>query len=121
MDISRAQRVSDQVRRELGRLLLQEAKDSRITRVAITDCKVSRDLSQAKIFYTIAEKEADVAKTQLALDKAAGFFRSRLADELSLRKTPKIRFFYDVSVEEARRMSGLIEEAISKDQANPNY
>ena len=121
MDISRAQRVSDQVRRELGRLLLQEAKDPRINRVSLTGCEVSRDLSHAKIFYMIADQEYDLEKTQLALDKAAGFFRSRLAEELSLRKTPKLRFFYDASIDEGRRMSSLIEEAIGKDQANPNY
>ena len=113
--IDRAKRIAEQMRNELGRILLQEAKDPRFKLISISDLELSRDLSHAKVFFTIAASKENTDATVNALNKASSFMRVRLAEELNLRITPKLRFIYDVSVEEGRRLSALIDQAIAKD------
>ena len=124
VDTNRAQRISDEVRREVGRLLVEEAKDPRVKLVSITSCEVSRDLSHAKLFFTMADEAPDLKVTMAGLDKASGFLRSRIAELLDLRKTPKLRFVYDSSVAEGRRLSRLIDDAVAgikaTDTTDPN-
>ena len=115
VDTHRMQRIADQMRNELGRILLHEVSDPRLKFTAITDVEISRDLSHARIFFTIAQPTKNIDTTTQALNKATSFMRSRLAEELSLRVTPKLRFIYDASVEEGRRISALIDQAISND------
>lgn len=111
VDINRAQRIGDQIRKELGRIILQEVKDRRIQFVALTDVTVSRDLSFAKVFYVIVDENQDKSKVEAALTKATGFLRSRIADELQLRVTPKLRFIYDDSTEHGRHIAALLAKA----------
>ena len=115
VDINRAQRIGDQIRKELGSLLLREVKDQRLKFVALTDVTVSRDLSHAKVYYSLIDDKSDKADIAEALIKAAGFMRARIADALRLRITPKLRFVYDDSMEHGRHMSGLINAAIAKE------
>jgi ribosome-binding factor A len=116
MDISRAQRIGDQIRKTLGQILLQEVKDPRIKMLNLTDVEVSRDLSHAKVFYSLVDSEHTAAEVDIALQKAAGFMRVRIADELALRITPKLRFIYDASMDHGRQMSELINAAIADDE-----
>lgn len=116
VDINRAQRIGDQIRKELGSLLLREVKDERLKFLALTDVTVSRDLSHAKVFYTVIDDKQDKASIEEALKKAAGFMRARIADELHLRITPKLRFVYDDSMDHGRHMSSLINAAIAKER-----
>lgn len=120
VDKSRAQRIADQIRREIGRLLITEVKDPRLHFVSLTECEVARDLSHAKLFYVLADPKVKRQAVEQSLEKASGFFRSRLAQELELRKTPKLRFIYDESVERGRYMSHLIDEVIAHDEAVSN-
>jgi ribosome-binding factor A len=114
VDVNRAQRIGDQIRKELGRLLLKEIKDERIKLIAITDVQVSRDLSYAKVYYTLVDDALDKTEMEAALKKASGYLRSRIAEELSLRYTPKLRFIYDNAMEYGRHMTQLIDEALAK-------
>ena len=120
VNINRAQRIADLMRRELGRFFLQEVKDPRIKLVSITDLQVSRDLSHAKVFYTLVDKEKDLAASSEALNKASGFLRKRIAEELNLRATPKLSFIYDDAMEHGRHISSLIDAAIAEDKKNTN-
>ena len=116
VDVNRARRIADQMRNELGCILLQEVNDPRFKLIAITDLEVSRDLSHAKIFFTIADQNKNIDATMQALNKASSFLRSRLAEELNLRATPKLKFIYDASVEEGRRLAALIDAAVATDE-----
>ena len=120
VDINRAQRIGDQIRKELGRLLLQEIKDRRVQMIAITEVNVSRDLSHAKVYYSMVDNEQDKTEIEQALSKAAGFMRSRLAKELALRTTPKLRFIYDDAMEHGRHMTSIINAAVAEDDKNNN-
>ncbi|MDQ2918132.1 MAG: 30S ribosome-binding factor RbfA [Pseudomonadota bacterium] len=115
----RAQRVGDQIQRELADLLTNEVKDPRVGPVTVTGVDVSADLSHATIRFThLAGKEtAQVAADALA--RTAGFLRSELSRRLDLYSVPQLHFAYDDSIESGIRMSQLIDEAIAADKKHP--
>ncbi|MBA5249538.1 MAG: 30S ribosome-binding factor RbfA, partial [Gammaproteobacteria bacterium] len=89
----RTERINELIRRELVLLLKKETKDPRLQAVNITDVLSSRDLSSAKVFYTVPEDQQNSVAPLLY--KASGFFRSRLSNTLDLRHTPALKFIYD--------------------------
>ena len=81
--------------------------------LTITSVDVSPDLSHAKVFFTILEKEK-LKDTLAGLKRSAGFLRSQLARRVKLYTTPELRFVYDESVERGDRLSRLIDAANRK-------
>ena len=102
----RTERVNELMRRELVLLLKQETKDPRLKQVVITDVIVSRDLTSAKIFFSVDEDSINIV-TPL-LDKASGFFRSSLSKSLDLRHTPSLSFIYDTAPNTGARIDDLL-------------
>ncbi|MBV8045519.1 MAG: 30S ribosome-binding factor RbfA [Paludibacterium sp.] len=112
---ARADRVADQIQRELAELLQKGLKDPRAGWITLTGVEVTRDYSQAKIYYTVMdEKTREV--TAEALQHAAGYLRGELGRRLSIFTTPQLQFVYDESVERGVRMSHLIDEVIEQDR-----
>ena len=131
----RAQRVADQIQRELAVLIQLEVNDPRVGMVSITGVDVSNDLSSARVYATVMNSlgdDADVNDETLgepgaldkleideninALNKASGFLRTMLAKRLSLRVVPKLRFYFDGSIERGQRLSNLIDDALEADR-----
>ena len=102
----RAERVNELIRRELVLLLSKETKDPRLQKVVITDVKVSRDLTSAKVFFSVDESAQKTVTT--LLNKASGFFRSSLSKVLDLRHTPALIFIYDTAPNTGARMDDLL-------------
>jgi len=102
----RTERVNELVRRELVFLLQQEAKDPRLKQVVITDVIVSRDLSSAKVFFSVDEASIKIVTSLLI--KASGFFRSSLSKTLDLRHTPTLSFIYDTTPNTGARLDDLL-------------
>jgi len=102
----RAERVNELMRRELVLLLKQETKDPRLKQAVITDVIVSRDLTSAKIFFSVDEDSINIV-TPL-LNKASGFFRSSLSKTLDLRHTPTLSFIYDTAPNTGARIDDLL-------------
>ncbi len=102
----RTERVNELMRRELVLLLKQETKDPRLKQVVITDVIVSRDLTSAKIFFSVDEDSINIV-TPL-LNKASGFFRSSLSKTLDLRHTPTLSFIYDTAPNTGARIDNLL-------------
>ena len=102
----RAERVNELIRRELVLLLSKETKDPRLQEVVITDVKVSRDLTSAKVFFSVDESAQKTVTT--LLNKASGFFRSSLSRVLDLRHTPALSFIYDTAPNTGARMDHLL-------------
>ena len=109
----RPQKLGDQIQRELSDLLAREVRDPRVGMVTITSVDVSPDLSHAKIFFTILEKQK-LEETTLGLKRSAGFLRSQLARRIKLYTTPELRFVYDESVERGDRLSRLIDSVLPR-------
>lgn len=118
-DFSRPQRVADQIQRDLAELIRLEVKDPRVGMVTLTGVEVSEDYAYAKVFFTFLGSSDDAATTTRALQHAAGFLRSRLAQGLKLRVVPRLQFVYDESVERGVRLSRLIDEAVEEDRQHP--
>ena len=104
----RPQKLGDQIQRELSGLIRLELRDPRVGMLTITAVDVSPDLSHAKVFFTMLEKDR-LEDTLLGLKRAAGFLRSQLARRIKLYTTPELRFEYDESVEYGDRLSRLID------------
>ncbi len=114
-EISRPTRVALEIRKTLGGLLQRETKDPRLQRINITECKISKDLSIATIYFTIIGAEKDDKEIQEAIkafEKARNFLRSEIGKRLRLRITPELRFFYDEVAEKASDLEILIQKAL---------
>ena len=92
----------------LAMLQCKRVRKSTARLQVLTSVDVSPDLSHAKVFYTILEKDK-LEDTAHGLRRAAGFLRSQLAKRLKLYTTPELRFEYDESVERGDRISRLID------------
>ena len=113
MSRGRPQKVADLIQRELSDLLRRELRDPRVGMVTLTAVDVSPDLSHAKVFFTILEKEKQI-ETANALQRAAGFLRSQLAHRIKLYVTPELRFVHDDSIEHGDHLSQLIDSVRPK-------
>jgi ribosome-binding factor A len=112
----RAQRVGEQIQRDLAELLRESVKDPRVGRVTITAVEVSPDLSHAKIFITHLAGREHADEAVEALQRTAGFLRTELARRLKLYSVPQLHFAYDDSIESGMRLSQLIDDAVASDR-----
>jgi len=102
----RAERVNELIRRELVLLLKKETKDPRLQTVVITDVIVTRDLTNAKVFFSVDESSQKIVTS--LLNKASGFFRSSLSKSLDLRHTPSLSFIYDTAPNTGAKIDDLL-------------
>jgi ribosome-binding factor A len=118
-EFTRADRVADAVKRILATLIQQEINDPRVGMVNVNDVVVSRDLAIAKAYITFIGRDDDTqcAEGTIVLNKAAGYLRSLLAKKLSLRTTPKLKFYYDKTPIRGQALSSLIDRALSEDKS----
>ena len=105
----RPQRLGDLIQRELSDLIRLELRDPRVGMLTITSVDVSPDMSHAKVFFTLLEKDK-----LHGLKRSAGFLRSQIAKRISMYTTPELRFEYDESVERGDHLSRLIDSTKSK-------
>jgi len=108
----RTERIGEQIRAELARLLHEETTDPRIGLVTLTQVDVSPDLSNARVYWSAVEsKNSDELSTSEAgLESAAGFLRHRLAQVLELKRVPELRFRYDSSLALGEATLSLLRE-----------
>lgn len=111
----RALRISEQVQRELAKMLATEVKDPRVKGVTITQVEVTSDLSHAMVRYVHHAGYAGQAEADLGFKSVNGFLRHGIAERLSIFKAPQLRFEYDKTFEEGTRLSALIDIARADD------
>ena len=104
----RPQRLGDLMQRDLSELIRLELRDPRVGMITITSVDVSPDMSHAKVFFTLLEKDK-LEDTLHGLKRSAGFLRSQLAKRIKMYTTPELRFTYDESVERGDHLSRLID------------
>ena len=97
----------------VAELLERRVKDPRLGFVTVTDAKLTGDLREASVFYTVYGDEQDRASTAAALESARGMIRSEVGKVLGLRHSPSLAFFLDAIPENA----GQIEELLAKARA----
>jgi len=109
----RAARVGEEVRRELMTLVMRgRLKDPATKNVVVSAVTVTNDLQIATVYVRTLEEATDRRKERLVagLERAAGFLRRELGKGLELRRTPELRFEWDESIDEGRRIEKLLEE-----------
>jgi ribosome-binding factor A len=114
-EFNRSERVAGTLRRQLAQLIQQEVKDPEVGFIGLSDVEVSRDISHAKIFVTVFEADKAAGSIK-ALNKAAGFLRTRLGQVMRIRSVPQLHFEHDASVETGLQMDSLIENAVASDR-----
>ncbi len=113
-DFNRVDRVAELIQRKLAELIQKEVKDPRLPGfVTVSAVKVSKDLSYAKIYFTVFN--GDPAKAQIVLNNAASYLRTALAKVVNLRIVPQLNFVHDTSLEYGNRLSRLIDEVNGPD------
>ena len=108
---SRKNKVAAEIQRIVNELLLSEVKDPRLTGVTVSAVEVSGDLGVATIFFSTISLDDDPSEVREGFEKARGFFRSRVAQALQLRRVPELRFRHDTSARRGAEISRLIDEA----------
>ncbi|SON75462.1 Ribosome-binding factor A [Xanthomonas phaseoli pv. phaseoli] len=105
----RTDRVSAQVRRDLGTIVHAAVRDHGLPSVSVSDVEISRDLAHAKVFVTALQQERS-AEAVKGLKEIAGQLRTQLARAMKLRHVPELHFHYDDSVDRGERIDNLLRD-----------
>lgn len=108
------ERISDMLVEQISYILATEVKDRDIQFVTVTECKVSNDLSYAKVYFTVLD-DSKRKETLKALKNAKGFIRSKLYDRVDIRHIPELEFVYDESIAYGKNIEKIIEEIHDKE------
>ena len=105
----RSDRVSAQLRRELGTLVHAAVREHGLPSVSVSDVEVSRDLAHAKVFVTALDP-ARATEALGALKELARDLRFELGRRVRMRAVPELHFHYDDSVDRGERIEQLLRE-----------
>ncbi|WP_190822193.1 30S ribosome-binding factor RbfA [Saccharopolyspora pogona] len=114
-DTARARRLAKRIAQIVASGLEHEVKDPRLAMVTVTDARVTPDLRDATVYYTVFGDDADYASTAAALASATGVLRSRVGQQTGVRFTPTLTFVADTVPDNARRMEELLAKAKEAD------
>lgn len=115
-DSARARKVADRIKVLTAEALRDRVKDERLGMVTITDVRVTGDLQQSTIFYTVLGDAEELANNAAALQDNKGRIRSYIGQGLGIRLTPSIEFVADALPEGAAHMEQLLAEARKRDE-----
>ena len=108
MNKVKIERYNDLFVKEISMILQTEVKDQNIKFVTITDVDITNDLSFAKVYFTVLNKEyLDVTKD--ALTRASSYIRGKLSERIEIRHTPELIFVYDESIEYGEKIEKILE------------
>lgn len=104
----RVERVAERIREVLAELLIMEIRDPRVQGTFVTDVQVDRELSYADIYVSALEGVERKDEILSGLNSARDFIRRYLANHISLRSFPNIRFHWDATPENADKIEKLL-------------
>ena len=128
-EFSRSQRVGDHIQKELASIIQAPVRDAGLALVTISAVKLSTDLAYAKIFVTCLgmdhpesdplennrDDASDRAEVLVMLNDHAAQFRHQLSKILTTRTVPKLQFMFDESLEQANKLTSLIDSLHSEE------
>jgi ribosome-binding factor A len=117
MDAGRANKLADRIAKIVAEMLERRVKDPRLGFVTVTDAKITGDLREATVYYTVYGSADDQAGTAAALKSATGLIRSEVGRQTGLRHTPSLSFVRDTLPEGAKHMEELVARARAADEA----
>lgn len=113
----RSDRVADQLQRELAELIRDELTDPRIGMVTLREVQLTRDLSHAKVYFSVLGGEVPAAEVAQVLNHAVCFLRAQIGRRMRLRVVPTLKFLFDDTAERGAALSAAIEAAVREDAA----
>jgi ribosome-binding factor A len=116
MDASRASRLADRIAVLVAEMLERRIKDPRLGFVTVTEAKLTNDLREATVYYTVYGPDSSREDTAKALRSATGIIRAEVGRQLGLRHTPSLEFVPDAIPETAARIDDLVEQARRADE-----
>ena len=116
MSQARVRRVADRIKETVALLLDTRVKDPRLGFVTITEVRITGDLREATVFYTVLGDDENRASTKAALESAKGMLRSEVGKALGIRHTPSLQFLLDGIPENAIHISEVLRTAQERDQ-----
>ncbi|MFC9330512.1 30S ribosome-binding factor RbfA [Kitasatospora sp. NPDC057015] len=110
-DKARARKLADRIQVVVAETLQRRVKDPRLGFVTITDTRVTGDLREATIFYTVYGDETERQAAAAGLESAKGILRSTVGKETGVRHTPSLTFVADALPDNARNIDDLLDRA----------
>ena len=114
-DPARVRRHAERVKELVASVVRTQIKDPRIGMITITDARITGDLREATVFYTVLGDAAAQAGTAAALESAKGLLRSTVGKALGLRHSPTLAFVQDDVTEHAGHIDELLAAARDAD------
>ncbi len=116
MNQARARKLGDRIAEIVAEMLERRIKDPRLGFVTVTEARVTGDLRDATVFYTVYGSDDEVAGTVAALASATGLIRSEVGRQTGLKHTPSISFTRDTVPDTARTIEDLVARARAADE-----
>lgn len=115
VDAARARKLADRIKVIVAETLETRVKDPRLGFITVTDARVTNDLQQATVFYTVFGDETQKADTAAALESARGVLRSEVGRQTGVRHTPTLTFVADAVPENAAHIEDLLAKVAAAD------
>jgi len=112
---ARAQRLGERIAQIVAEMLERRIKDPRLGFVTVTEARVTGDLREATVYYTVYGPDDEVAGTAAALASATGLIRSEVGRQTGIKHTPSITFLQDTVPDTARSIEDLVARARQAD------
>ena len=116
VDAARARKLADRIQRIVAEMLDRRIKDPRIGFVTVTDARITADLREATVYYTVFGEPEEKASTAAALESAKGVIRSEVGRQTGVRHTPTLTFVLDEVQENAQHIEQLLARARQEDE-----
>ncbi|GAA2103265.1 MULTISPECIES: 30S ribosome-binding factor RbfA [Brevibacterium] len=114
-DATRARKIADRIKVIVAQTLEKRVKDPRLGFVTVTEVRVTGDLQNATVFYTVFGDDADLEGTRAALESSKGLIRSEVGKGLRIRLTPSLEFVADSVPAAAAELDALLRRAKEHD------
>ncbi|MEO8107843.1 MAG: 30S ribosome-binding factor RbfA [Actinomycetes bacterium] len=113
---ARARRLAERIQVIVAETIERRVKDPRMGFITITDVRVTGDLREATVFYTVLGDDTEQADTAAALESARGMLRTEVGRQTGIRHTPSLAFIADAIPETARHLDDLLRQAQAADE-----
>lgn len=111
----RQQRLADQIKKVISEIIQRKVKNPHLGMVTITDVELTKDLRQAKVFYSVYGDESVRRESGRALRQSAKFVKAELGRAIRVRNVPTLEFHFDESIERGLRIQELLDK-IERDE-----
>ncbi len=115
----RTEQIGDEIQRVLGDIIQNEVKDPRVGFVTVIGVTVTPDLGRANVRLSVMGDETQRRETMRALERARGFLRHRVGDEITLRTVPELVLHLDTSLDHALRIGEVLRDIETERERNP--